>query len=69
VPSPASVPSGAHDMNDNLPWVLPWHRRCKAVKEPGEPYWGRCELRAGHQGDHALERGMETPRWSTEWTA
>jgi hypothetical protein len=53
-----------------LPWYeYPWQRRCKAVKEPGEGYWGRCELRRGHLGDHALERGMETCRWSTRFTA
>lgn len=46
----------------------PWERRCKAVKEPGCWYWGRCELRCNHVGDHALERGMEVPRWSTRWT-
>jgi hypothetical protein len=54
-----------------LPWQeYPWQRRCKAVKEPGEFfYWGRCELRRGHLGDHALERGMEVLRWSTRFTA
>lgn len=58
----------------SLPWAWwPWHR-CRAVKEPdstvsGGGYFGRCDLVRGHFGDHALERGMETPRWSTRWTA
>lgn len=53
----------------DLPWQRwPWERRCKAVKEPGCWYWGRCELRRNHEGDHALERGMEVARWSTRWT-
>jgi hypothetical protein len=53
-----------------LPWQkYPWQRRCKAVKEPGEGHWGRCELVRNHWGDHALERGMDTPRWSTRFTA
>jgi hypothetical protein len=57
--------------NPELPWQeYPWQRRCKAVKEPNwSSYWGRCELRRGHWGDHALERGMEVLRWSTRWTA
>lgn len=53
----------------NLPWaIFPW-QQCKAVKEPGDGHHGRCELRHGHEGDHALERGMDIPRWSTRWTA
>lgn len=46
--------------------------RCRARKERGRwrgAHFGRCELVAGHAGWHALERGMEGPRWSTEWTA
>lgn len=60
-----------------LPWVewwKPW-RRCKAVKEPNASgHWGRCELDRSHNyilgknHDHALERGFDTPRWSTKWT-
>lgn len=43
--------------------------RCKAVKEPNASgYWGRCELRKEHPGDHLLERGMEFLSWSTAWT-
>lgn len=54
-----------------LPWARwPW-RQCQAVREPrpGQPY-GRCELVRGHdvEIDHALERGLDIPRWSTEWT-
>lgn len=46
----------------------PW-TRCKAVKEPNKSgYWGRCDLRRNHAGDHALERGMEIHRWSTAWS-
>lgn len=53
-----------------LPWAYPFAARCRAVKEPNDSgYWGRCDLRAGHDGDHALERGLDTPRWSTKWTA
>ena len=54
-----------------LPWVLwPWHRRCTAVLERRTVggHYGRCDLRAGHHGDHALERGFDTPRWSTALT-
>ncbi len=52
-----------------LPWQNLWQRRCRAFRErrPGEPYWGRCELRRRHEGDHALERGFDTPRWSSDW--
>lgn len=51
-------------------WALPFRRRCRAVRESdgSTPYFGRCELRRGHSGDHALERGMDVPRWSTRWT-
>lgn len=55
-----------------LPWSRwPWNR-CKAYKEADfkDGYWGRCELkRHSHEIDHALDRGMDTPRWSTRWTA
>lgn len=54
-----------------LEWAKwPWQRRCTARKEPNSSgYWGRCELKKNHKCDHALERGMDTPRWSTDWTA
>lgn len=54
-----------------LPWATwPW-RRCRAVREPGQPdgWHGRCELRRSHDGLHALDRGMELVRWSTRWAA
>ena len=54
-----------------LPWAKPMFgpSRCRAVKEHNASgHHGRCELGAGHKGDHALERGMDTPRWSTKWT-
>jgi len=58
----------------NLPWstsITGWDR-CEAVKERNRTgYWGRCELKKTHNEediDHALERGMDTPRWSTKWT-
>lgn len=54
----------------SLPWATLFNR-CRAVRErqPRDPYYGRCELKRGHYGqDHALERGMYIPRWSTEWT-
>jgi len=58
-------------VSEDLPWAGWWQRRCRAVREPkpDAPYYGRCELRRGHDGDHALERGFDTPRWSTGWTA
>jgi hypothetical protein len=42
--------------------------RCAARMEPSEnqPYHGRCDLRAGHEGHHLLERGMDAIHWSTE---
>lgn len=54
----------------DLPWVTWGQLRCRAYTAEG-PYAGRCELRKGHDGveDHALERGFDTPRWSTRWTA
>lgn len=52
-----------------LVWAKwPW-QRCKAVKEPSDSHYGRCELKKKHAGDHALERGMDIPRWSTKWTS
>lgn len=62
-------------MNDVVEEQLPWAKglfgpRCRAVKEPNRSgYWGRCDL-APHSEliDHALERGMDTPRWSTRWS-
>jgi hypothetical protein len=56
--------------DEHLPWARPWQRRCAAVREqrPGSLYWGQCELRRGHAGDHALDRGYDVPRWSTDWT-
>ena len=46
----------------------PW-QRCRAVREHRgrHQHHGRCELRRGHRGLHALERGMDTHRWSTDW--
>lgn len=42
-------------------------RRCVARLEPdgGRAYFGRCELRRGHEGPHELERGMDTVVFST----
>lgn len=56
-----------------LPWAgrWPWSPRCRAVREPrpNSAWAGRCEL-APHGPDvaHALDRGWDTPRWSTEWS-
>lgn len=53
-----------------LDWAdWPW-QRCKAVKEPNPSgHWGRCELKRHEETiDHALERGLDIPRWSTRWT-
>ncbi len=48
----------------------PW-TRCRAVKEPSQygGYHGRCDLKYYHEGDHKLDRGLDQPQWSTEWTA
>lgn len=58
-------------MITDLPWARPFRRRCAARRErrPGAPYWGRCEL-SPHSADihHALGRGFDTPRWSTDWS-
>lgn len=59
-------------MPDDLPWSKPFRAQCRAVREPRgtDAFFGRCELRPDHTGhDHALDRGMDTPRWSTDWTA
>jgi hypothetical protein len=59
------------DRADGLPWASRLQRRCKAAVEPGHgPFWGRCEL-APHDRDipHALDRGMDTPRWVTGFVA
>jgi len=57
------------ELRHELPWYTwPW-KRCRAVKEPNRSgYWGRCELTLGHVCAHALDRGMDIPRWTTEWT-
>lgn len=51
----------------SLPWSTAWQRLtgrgCRS-RWPGPTYRGRCELVQGHDGDHALERGMDTPRWA-----
>lgn len=61
----------AADAEHYLPWARPWQRRCAAVREQraGSMFWGRCELVRDHDGDHALDRGYDIPRWSTDWTA
>ncbi len=54
----------------DLPWAKWWQRHCAAVREQreGAVYWGQCELVRGHGGDHALDRGYDVVRWSTDWT-
>lgn len=46
-----------------------WTRRarCRAVltKQESDEFYGRCDLDAGHQGDHELERGFFRIRWAT----
>jgi hypothetical protein len=50
---------------DGLPWARAFGRRCRARTDDG----ARCDLRPhGYEIDHALERGMDIPRWSTRWT-
>ena len=62
-------PTDPTDPGLDLPWWAGWwQRRCLARTVEG-PYRGRCELRRGHDGDHALERGFDIPRWSTRWTS
>jgi hypothetical protein len=55
---------------ESLPWARWSWQACTARRErrPDVPYFGRCELRRNHDGDHALERGMDIPRWSTDWS-
>ena len=57
---------------DELDWARWTWQQCNAVRErrPNVPHWGRCELRRGHpvEVEHALERGFDIPRWSTDWT-
>lgn len=45
----------------------PWNR-CTARRERHrfQNYWGRCDLRRGHDGLHLLERGMDELWWSTD---
>jgi hypothetical protein len=67
---PSQVPQELFD-NVLLEWASWPTPRCKAVRERrgGRPdYFGRCNLTRYHTGDHALERGMEIVRWSTDWT-
>ena len=47
-----------------LPWARwPW-QQCPARTER----WERCDLRRhGPEILHALEHGMDIPRWSTAW--
>jgi hypothetical protein len=53
-----------------LPWFRAFGRRCKAVREPREGQsWGRCDLSPHDESiDHALDRGFDVPRWSTNWS-
>lgn len=54
---------------ENLPWAAWVFTQCRARKERNPSgFWGRCELKYKHKGDHALERGNYILRWSTEWT-
>ena len=50
-----------------LPWQRPMRgRRCAArlTRAQSPTRWGRCELRAGHEGEaHALDYGMSVLRW------
>ena len=67
------VQSPAEDRH-NLPWSQWTWQQCKAVREPregGKGHHGRCDLVRNHppEMDHALERGMDIPRWSTTWTS
>jgi hypothetical protein len=47
----------------NLDWAGLFQRSCgDRFKKFG--YVGFCELKRGHSGDHAAERGMEWVRWN-----
>jgi hypothetical protein len=51
-----------------IPWAGWLQRRCVArtVVPEGTP---RCELKAGHDGSHAADRGMYVVFWSrNSWT-
>jgi hypothetical protein len=56
----------------SLPWSTAWQRLtgrgCRARWPVAGTGYGRarCELVRDHRGDHALERGMDTPRWKTD---
>jgi hypothetical protein len=43
----------------------PFQRRCRAVlgKADSPTYYGQCELKAAHDEQHTLERGMEVICW------
>lgn len=51
---------------DTLPWSRPFGRRCPVRlhrHDTDGPYHGRCDLARGHEGPHALERGMVVVRF------
>ena len=62
-------PRGTEPKSSDLPWAKPFRRRCTARLEPtsnGE-YWGRCDLSPHSRDmDHALERGLEVVRFTTD---
>lgn len=49
------------DTPEELPWSAFHFSRCKArrLRTAGDPYFGRCDLKHGHAGEHALDRGMD----------
>lgn len=58
------------DTRGDVPWSS-FFNHCRAVLPPNEQstYFGRCDLKKhGINIDHALERGMDTLRWSTKLT-
>lgn len=51
--------------------TIPW-KRCRAKLPPytcgAMSYFGRCDLKRGHEGDHWLERGLDNIRFKIEVT-
>ena len=54
---------------DEYQWAKPFRRRCRARLHKELfvlMHHGRCDLRRGHDGRHALERGLEVTEFWIE---
>lgn len=46
--------------------IVPWNRcRARLEKKEDAEFYGRCELKKGHRGPHALERGFVIVSFTT----